>query len=265
MSGEYCSHCGEQRLSPELRSVKHIVKDLFTDITSVDGKVWNSIITLLFKPGQLDYDYHIGKRIGYLKPVTMFLLINVLFVMFSPITDFYLSFYDQLNSQMYSSFTKPYVLEYIAQQQASVEAYQDAYDQLVAVLARSLIILQVPVFGLLVGLICWRKHIFSGDYLIYALNVNSWVLVWVVFIQVPALSIGYVGKTLFDVDVSSFIFFLSIPLGIVTYMCLSAHKLFRFPIWGLVLRAPLLMVAFLISHLAFRFLQLFITLALVNV
>lgn len=265
MHGQYCNQCGEQRVSAELRSVKYILRDLFTEFTSVDGKLWKTLRTLFFKPGQLDYDYHIGKRINYIKPITLFLLFNVLFVMFSPITDFYLSFYDQLDHQTYSSFTKPLVLEYIAEQQASVKSYAQAYNQLVPVLARSLIILQVPVFAFLVSLICWQKNKFSGDYLIFGFNYNSWLLVWIVFLQIPAYAIGFFGELIFDKDASFPVFAILLPAGLLTYLWFSAKKLFQFSFWQILWRMPLLTGAVLLSHLSFRFFQMVITLALIKV
>ena len=106
VSGKFCSHCGEQQLDPELRSLSHMAKDLVEDLTSVDGKLKVTLQNLLLRPGQLDYNYHIGKRNPYLKLITLFLLINVFFVSFAPITDFYLTFYDQLNAQFYSPMLK---------------------------------------------------------------------------------------------------------------------------------------------------------------
>lgn len=264
MTGQYCSHCGEQRLSPDLRSIKHILKDLVTDLTSIDSKLWRTLRTLFFKPGQLDYDYHIGKRVNYIKPITLFLLFNVLFVMLSPITDFYLSFYDQLNAQQYSPYIKPFIANYITEQQATLESYEKSYNQLVKVLARSLIILQVPVFALLTAFICWKKNLFSGDYLTYGLNFNSWMLAWIVFMQVPANLLGFMNLTFIDENFTSIIFGILL-LGLLIYLWLSAKKLFQFSFIGLLWRVPLLFAALAISHLTFRFLQFVITFSLVKV
>ena len=91
-TGRYCPECGEQRLNPELRSAGHIVKQLFTELTDLNGKFWLSLKTLISQPGKFDKDYSIGRRKIYIKPITLFLLINVVFVMFATLSDFFVNF-----------------------------------------------------------------------------------------------------------------------------------------------------------------------------
>ena len=106
VTGRFCVRCGEQQLDPELRALSHLAKDFIEGLTSVDGKLMRTLQYLFLKPGQLDFDYHIGKRSPYIKPITLFLLINVFFVSFASITDFYLIFSDQLNAQLYTPFVR---------------------------------------------------------------------------------------------------------------------------------------------------------------
>lgn len=264
MPDHYCSHCGEQRLTEELRSVKHIIKDFVTDLTSVDSKLLRTVKTLFLSPGQLDYDYHIGKRIVYLKPITIFLIINVAYVMFSPVTDFYVSFHDQLNLQGYSPYIKPMIEAHISASEKSVSEFAVLYDQLVVVLARSLIILQVPIFGFFVWLLCYKNSHYSGDYLIFGLNFHSWLLVWTVFLQLPESVIHFVFNLFSSSDVLEGIYFLLLPMGLMVYLWLATKKLFRLSFVELIWRVPLLFVALAVSHYLFRFLQLLITVALVK-
>jgi len=65
VTGKFCSNCGEQVLNPELRSLSHMAKDLIEDLTSVDGK---------------------------------------LKVTYATISDFYVTFYDQITLQAYSAY-----------------------------------------------------------------------------------------------------------------------------------------------------------------
>lgn len=264
MGGRYCSHCGEQRLTPELRSFKHLARDFMTELTSVDGRLWRTLRTLFMKPGRLDLDYHSGKRNVYLQPIPVFLLVNIFFVMFSPITDFYVSFYDQLHSQGYSPYIKPFVEQYIETSGVAAEAFRDAYNQLVVVLARSLIILQVPIFAVLAMLLCAHRERFSGDYFVFALNFHSWLLVWIVVLQVPSIAMGVLGSA-FGADLEDPVYFLSLPVGLLVYLWISTGQLFAYDRWQRLWRVPLLFIALLISHYVFRFLQLLITVSLVKV
>ena len=265
LHGEYCHVCGEQTLNDRLRSIYYVDQNIFEELSSLDGRVWHTLKTMVCRPGQYEYDHHIGRRNVYIKPLTLFLIINVLFVALSPLTDFYVNFYSQLNAQAYSQFTTPYLLQFIEQKGVTVQQFAEKYDQLVLVIARSLIILQVPIFALLSSIVLYRKDYFSSDYFTFGLNIHSWVLSWIVLAQVPAIILSY-PIAFFIEDFSRWYLYMPMmTLGVVTYIALSAKVMFRFSWLQLFLRLPLLLVIFPISHFCYRFLQLIIAVSLVDV
>ena len=176
-TSRYCPECGEERLSPELRSAGYLVKQLFTELTDLNGKFLTTLKTLILKPGLVDRDYADGRRKIYIKPVTLFLLINVFYLMFATLSDFFINFSSQLNLQIYSDLVKPLLLDYVKDTGWTVNEFRERYNQLVKVLARSLIIIQVPFFALFIGVICYQRRHFSGDYLTFSLNFHSMLLI----------------------------------------------------------------------------------------
>lgn len=80
LTQSYCPNCGERKLVPKSRSIKYINGDIIEDFITVDSKLWRTLGLLFFKPGQLDYNYHIGKRKSYLKSIALFFIVNVIFV-----------------------------------------------------------------------------------------------------------------------------------------------------------------------------------------
>ncbi len=265
LSGDFCSQCGEQRLNPKLRSLHYILSDIIEDLTSVDGKLWRTLKSILLKPGQLEYDYHLGRRVNYLKPITLFFVLNVLFVMFSPISDFYVTLIDQVSLQQYSSYIKPLLDDYLTSNQINYQTFEQNYNQLVVVLARSLIILQVPVYALACSLILYNRNYFSGDYFNFSLNFHSWLLMWVILAMAPAFVIG-IFIQLFDLPIEpNRIYFLMLPIGISIYLLLAMRRMFKLNWLQCVWRLALLLLAYQVSHVIFRFLQFLITASLVEV
>ena len=265
LSGDFCSQCGEQKLNPKLRSLHYILSDIIEDLTSVDGKLWQTLKSIILKPGQLEYDYHVGRRVQYLKPITLFFVLNVLFVMFSPISDFYVTLIDQVSLQQYSAYIKPVLLEYLASNQISYEAFEQNYNQLVVVLARSLIILQVPIYALACSLILYNKNYFSGDYFNFSLNFHSWLLMWVIIAMAPAF-IFAIFIQLFELPIEpNRIYFLLLPIGISIYLLIAMRRMFKLTWLQSLWRVALLLLAYRICHAIFRFLQFLITASLVEV
>ena len=219
---------------------------------------------LLVHPGALDRAIHDGARVRYFKPISLFLLINVLFVMLSPINDFYVSLYEQLNFQPYSSWTRPWVEQLAVSKGLSLDEFATLYNQLVHVLARSLIIAQVPFFALAAALLMRKPGYYAADHLTFALNAHSWLMVLIVVAQIPSwligLGIAAIGVSL-DADL---LYLLSLPVGFFVYTWMAGRRLYQLSHLSMAWKTPLFLLALFASHMGFRFCQLIITALLVG-
>jgi Protein of unknown function (DUF3667) len=57
-----------------------------SEFLSVDGRFWRSIVALLSKPGLLTSEYFSGRRGRYMRPFSLFILLNVAFFFVQPYT-----------------------------------------------------------------------------------------------------------------------------------------------------------------------------------
>jgi Protein of unknown function (DUF3667) len=78
LMGPYCSKCG-QHAHESARSVSVLFHDAWHTATHLDGRLWQSLYILLFKPGRLTKDYFAERRARYLPPVRLYLVLSVLF------------------------------------------------------------------------------------------------------------------------------------------------------------------------------------------
>jgi hypothetical protein len=71
LAGEYCHGCGEKR--PEARdlTVAHFLRDALKELTSLDSKLYHTLLALLFRPGRLTLEWIAGRRGRYLKPLNL--------------------------------------------------------------------------------------------------------------------------------------------------------------------------------------------------
>jgi hypothetical protein len=76
--GKYCSHCG-QRFEHAIHSVLHFTREATEDLTHADSRLWSTLIALLFKPGFLTREFLSGRRVRYLPPLRLYLVLSVLF------------------------------------------------------------------------------------------------------------------------------------------------------------------------------------------
>jgi hypothetical protein len=77
LSGHYCSSCG-QRHEPHVHSIMEFAGEAFESITHADSRVWRTLWLLLAKPGFLTKEFLDGRRVSYLPPFRLYLVMSVL-------------------------------------------------------------------------------------------------------------------------------------------------------------------------------------------
>ena len=71
VSGHYCAQCGQKaHLHRSLAAIGH---DLVHGVLHLDGKLWNTLPLLAFKPGELTRRFIAGERAKFVSPMAMFL------------------------------------------------------------------------------------------------------------------------------------------------------------------------------------------------
>jgi hypothetical protein len=78
VQARYCGRCG-QRLEHEIHSVWHFTQEATEDLTHADSRLWGTVYALLFKPGFLTREFLEGRRVRYLPPLRLYLVLSVVF------------------------------------------------------------------------------------------------------------------------------------------------------------------------------------------
>jgi len=78
LAGEYCAACG-QRHEPHVHTIGHFAGEAFESISHADSRLWRTLLYLLTKPGFLTREFFAGRRVRYLPPFRLYLVISVLF------------------------------------------------------------------------------------------------------------------------------------------------------------------------------------------
>jgi hypothetical protein len=78
LSGEYCATCG-QRHEPHVHTVAHFAGEALESVSHADSRLWRTLWYLLARPGFLTKEFFAGRRVRYLPPFRLYLVISVLF------------------------------------------------------------------------------------------------------------------------------------------------------------------------------------------
>ena len=78
VNGRFCSFCGQENIEPK-QNFWGLVTHFIYDVFHFDGKFFDTLRYLLFKPGFVPKEYIKGKRQSYLDPVRMYLFTSAVF------------------------------------------------------------------------------------------------------------------------------------------------------------------------------------------
>lgn len=77
LAGRHCHLCGEKVIGPGDRSLRHYLGGLIEATLNVEGKLLKTLWALVRRPGLLTAEYWRGRRVPYMKPLHLFLLVNL--------------------------------------------------------------------------------------------------------------------------------------------------------------------------------------------
>ncbi|NJM25680.1 MAG: DUF3667 domain-containing protein, partial [Bacteroidia bacterium] len=81
-TGRFCNICGEKILEQDEKSVKTFLGSVVNALTFADNKLLRTLGTLIVRPGEISASYSKGKRLPYIKPISMFFVGNLIYFLF---------------------------------------------------------------------------------------------------------------------------------------------------------------------------------------
>jgi hypothetical protein len=79
LAGKYCSECGQRHHEQAVHHFRHFLSEAVEDLTHADSRLWQTLIALLFRPGLLTWEFLQGRRVRYLPPVRLYLVVSLIF------------------------------------------------------------------------------------------------------------------------------------------------------------------------------------------
>lgn len=87
LHGRYCSQCGQEDHTLRVPLLR-LMGDFLSDQFQFDGRIWQTLHLLLFRPGRLTREYLAGRRQRFIPPVRLYLFVTIVFFVtlgFSPL------------------------------------------------------------------------------------------------------------------------------------------------------------------------------------
>ena len=76
--GRFCANCS-QAADVHVPTTRELLHELLEGITHSDSRLWRTLRTLWFKPGKLTQEFIAGRRVAYLPPFRLYLVLSIMF------------------------------------------------------------------------------------------------------------------------------------------------------------------------------------------
>ncbi len=178
LPSHFCSECGQKRIAPHDYSLKHFFAHSLHEITHFDSKIFRSLLPLLCKPGLLTEEYLAGKRARFIKPVTLFILLNIFFFLVGYRMGL-------LNWNMQGVIAGPYtglanklVEKKMAASGQSREEFEAHFNEVLSHQQRNMFFFIIPLFAVALKFFYLRSRRYYVEHLIYSIHFHSFFLIF---------------------------------------------------------------------------------------
>lgn len=251
-NGKYCNVCGEKVYHEKDKKISHFFEEGLHFLTHFEGTLFTTLKTLATRPGKLSSDINNGIRKRYFKPLSLFLLLVVIYLLFPFVEGLHMQL--QYYPGLFGSYAQEMIDHKLTTTGLNAEELASVFLKKSETLSKFLLIIIIPLSALFFKLIFFKRKKYFFDYLVYVAEINSVYLLWAYLIFAFIL-------WLFNIRLEDRFYgvYMLIPFWI--YVIISAKNFFRINWWKSVLLSTLFIFvhAVIIIQFIYKLILFFLT------
>ena len=201
-SGKYCSQCGEKVYKETDRKISHLFEEAFHFITHFEGTLFTTLRTIFKTPGKLSTDYCNGIRKKYFKPLSLFLLLVVLYLLFPLASGLNMPLKNHVDQNAYGEFATKKVESYLQQHPTITYAMlEEKFAAKSEKLSKLLLLMIVPCVALILWGLTFFKRKYFFDQMVLSAEINSFFLIANFFLLPLIIALIYLAAKVFNFSV----------------------------------------------------------------
>lgn len=201
-TGLYCNLCGEKVILPQDRSFRTFLGSILIALTLADSKFLRTLWQMIKNPGFISGEFAEGRRVKYLKPLSVFFVLNLVYFLVPTIQLFNASLRTQLNSFQSKMIMQRVALKMTELGFSDVQSFAVLYDQKSMGIAKMLVILFAVVASLPLNILYRSRNRYFTDHVAlsvelvcFNLAINAFLLTLIMRLTGLGTYIGEVGLT----------------------------------------------------------------------
>jgi hypothetical protein len=237
VSGAYCPDCG-QRADVHLPSTRELIHEALEGLTHSDSRLWVSVKYLLFVPGKLTQEFIAGRRVAYLPPFRLYLVLSVMF--------FLLTSHSHTNTMQIHSAAASGSAKVLADagcarlnlelfgrhlgeqrlRQACSKAVSDRGESLrhivISTIPKAMFIF-LPLIAFFHALLYWRPRRLYAEHLLFFVHLHAFF-----FLAMSVIALlAYAGEAARSVDSAASVLAAAVGIYMPVYVLLALQRVFK--------------------------------------
>lgn len=193
LHGPWCARCGEKQPDHHDWTLGGLFHEAMHAFTHLDGTLWRTVVTLVRRPGMLTSEYFAGRKSRYMRPVALFIVVNLAFFVITPRTGVFNWRYDTF----IRSEARAVRLEARRAELGLGRAeFRERFDASLAAKKRSMLLVEIPLFALAVAAVQFRRRRPVAQHLVFSIHAYTFFAIYLgVFVigtvfTIAGLSLG---------------------------------------------------------------------------
>jgi hypothetical protein len=256
--GKYCNDCGEKVYSEHDRHVSHFFEEGLHFITHFEGKLFKTIRTIFTRPGKLSEDYCTGVRKSYFKPLSLFLLLVVVYLLFPK--------FEGLNMQLGYHKINNYYGSYATRKTAEVQKttgmndmqFSEAFHRKSEKVSKFMLVIILPLCALFFWVMTFRKRKYFFDQMVLSTEVNSFFLLWgYLLLPLLLMAAGWIAYLLHkdEIIIKDDTSGIMVYALVCTYAGMAARRFYKLKTWQSILFGiSFFLIHYIVVHIVYKFL-----------
>lgn len=185
-TGKYCNSCGQKVYTEKDKNLSHLAEELFHFVTHFEGTLFTTLKTIFTRPGQLSLDYCNGIRKKYFKPLSFFLLLVFLYLLFPLFTGLNMNMANYLRGEWYSNYANSQIRYLMTSKKVDFNFINEHFHYVSERISKFLLIIIIPLLALVCSVVMYKKKKPFFDHFVFATEMNSFLMLWG-FLLLPVL------------------------------------------------------------------------------
>jgi len=247
LRGKYCSNCGEKLYTRHDRKVITLVEEGVHFIIHLDGAFFNTLKAIFTRPGKLSTDYCAGIRKKYFKPISFFLMLVILYLLFPMFEGLNMHLEYYMRNNVYGNYTTEKIQALMQHRGETLLQLDEHFRAKAENTSKFLLLVIIPLSALFNWMISFKKRPLFYDQVIFATELSIVFLLWgYLLMPIVAILLYLVSIKLKDPYTGTLIY-----AGLLIYTVIASKKFYSFKKWQAALFA-----------VVFTFVQAFVVLTI---